>query len=105
MDVDPPTPSEEVVLTFDPAWLAITRAFHPLLSLSTQASKLPEDLTVIKGTIDRELAWIKANLKDGGRVPILEVQQFVKTAPAPGDPKGDSKEMRTFARRCRDASN
>ena len=76
-------------MTFDPLWLAITRAFHPQLSLQHQQAPLPQNPTIVKGLIDRELAWVTKTLPQAGAIPVIDVQQFVKTAPAPNDPGGD----------------
>lgn len=78
-------------MTFDPIWLAITRAFHSQLSLVYQQQPLPSDSTIAKAIIDKELQWLQANLPSGGRVPITDVQQFQQTAPYPGQPGGDER--------------
>jgi lariat debranching enzyme len=91
LDVAAPDQNPEVVMTYDPAWLAITRAFHPQLSLTYQQSPLPRESTICKGMIEKEVAWIKANLANGGNVPVTDVQQFQQTAPYPGQPGGDER--------------
>jgi lariat debranching enzyme len=92
--LDIPTPSgasaSPPLLAFDPHWLAITRAFQPLLSLSAHQPSLPTDLTVRKGTVEAHLAWVRETLPGGGEgIAIASVQQFQMTAPAPGTPGGD----------------
>ncbi len=81
---------ESPKMTFDPAWLAISRAFQPLLSLHIQQQPLPSDPTILKATIEKELAWIRENLQDGGAPEVSSIQRFERTAPAPGEPGGDA---------------
>jgi lariat debranching enzyme len=75
----------ESVLTYDPVWLAITRAFHPFLSLSRNQTPLPIDPSIAKAMVEREMEWVKQNVKDAWRAKISDVQQFVQTAPAGPD--------------------
>ena len=77
-------------MTFDPAWLAISRAFQPILSLQVHQQALPSDPTISKATIEKELAWIRQNLPDGGAPEVASIQMFERTAPAPGEPGGDA---------------
>ncbi|WVW85779.1 hypothetical protein I302_107817 [Kwoniella bestiolae CBS 10118] len=107
-----PTPSSSTSdqpprLTYDPQWLAISRAFHPYLSTSIQQTALPrpdilkqlvsDELTRIKeegllvpsenvnadGTVD--LVWAK------GPIEVERVQKFWPTAPSQSQlpPGGD----------------
>lgn len=90
-DIDTPEHHETVNMTFDPIWLAITRAFHPQLSLAYQQSSLPTESTICKALIEKELQWLKANVASKGAVPIIDIQQFQQTAPYPGQPGGDER--------------
>jgi len=73
-------------LYFDPHWLAITRAFHPFLPLQKYGNpKLPVDPVQIRHLIDQELLWVSHNISPEA-MQVDHVQQFVKTAPAIGDP-------------------
>lgn len=95
-------------MTFDPVWLAITRAFHPQLSLAYQQSALPTESTICKALIEKELQWMKANVPSGGAVPVLDVQQFQQTAPYPGQLGGDERgpgENFREGRPCRTSSD
>lgn len=77
-------------LHYDSEWLAITRAFHPLLTIGDRAAQVPPDEgeSAYAPTIARERAWVKENIikKAGGdeevenalRVPL----NFAPTAPA-----------------------
>lgn len=100
--LDFPTPSSstsEVEATLDPLWLAITRAFHPHLPLDRRPAKLlPQNANVVHAMIEKELSWIRANVRDRGEVALAEAQQFVKTAPGPSDPGGQQRGMRALAR-------
>lgn len=76
-------------MTFDPVWLAISRAFQPILSLQVAQPALPVDATVLKATIEKELAWVRMNVLEAGAPEVSTVQRFERTAPAPGEPGGD----------------
>ena len=77
-------------MTYDPLWLAITRAFHPHLSLVRKQEALPTDAEEIKKLIDAEVEWVAANLPENGAIPVEQIQQFTKTAPSTLDQSGDS---------------
>jgi len=94
LEIDTPQPIRvSPNLTFDPIWLAITRSFHSIMPLSRTPANLPTESTVIQGTITRELNWVRNHLPHRGEIPIGDVQNFVKTAPAPEDPNGLSQIM------------
>jgi lariat debranching enzyme len=82
-------------MTFDPEWLAVTRALHPYLSLAHHQTRLPPNSTEL---ITRELEWVKRNVGTSGDgiLDVEEVQKFVKTAPGVGDEGGDSVHPCTF---------
>lgn len=104
-----PTPpgheDKPVKLTYDPEWLAITRATHPYLSTKVYQNPLPpkaelerlveversrirdEGLLVPKIVAEGEeieLVW------DKGEIEVDRVQKFWPTAPAEGLPGGSS---------------
>ncbi|KAJ3852351.1 lariat debranching enzyme, C-terminal domain-containing protein [Lentinula lateritia] len=78
----PTSSSAQPILTFDPHWLAITRAFHSHISLTRQQKPFPDETTA-REMVTRELEWVKVNVREEGRVPVGDVQQFVRTAPGP----------------------
>lgn len=78
----PVTPNTSPSVTFDPEWLAITRALHPYLSLGRHQRLIPRT-EELKSLVDIERAWVKQNLPNGGLIEISQVQQFVPTAPGP----------------------
>ena len=84
-------PGEAPKMTFDPTWLAISRAFQPLLSLRHQQPALPSDPTILKATIEKELAWIRKNVPEAGAPEVASIQKFEKTAPPPNEPGGDAR--------------
>ena len=84
-------------MTYDPLWLAITRAFHPYLSLARKQESLPTDATEISKLLDAQIEWVAANLPEGGAVSVEQIQQFTKTAPSTLDPGGDQPYNRTSA--------
>jgi len=79
----PPTKassSQTPALTFDPQWLAISRAFHPYLSLSRLQAQLPSP-TEARELVLKELKWVEENV--GSDRSIEDVQKFLMTAPGP----------------------
>ena len=81
-------------LTYDPEWLAITRAFHPFLSTDNTQPKYPDE-DAARLMITKELDWVMSNVKNKsddvatGIRDIDDCQPFVKTAPGPGQ-EGDA---------------
>ncbi|KAG6872557.1 hypothetical protein C0995_008901 [Termitomyces sp. Mi166 len=78
----PPLSSAGPTLSFDPVWLAITRAFHPNLSLSRVQAAFPSEIHA-RALVEHELKWVYEHVRpklDGGWA-ILECQKFVATAP------------------------
>lgn len=82
-------PSTPPSLTYDPAWLAITRAMHPFLSLSQRQTPLPPP-EQLKELVRKEMAWVESEGLgwteggDGvgeGKMKIIDVQKFWRTAP------------------------
>ncbi|KAF7324875.1 DBR1-domain-containing protein [Mycena kentingensis (nom. inval.)] len=76
-------------LTYDPEWLAISRAFHPFLSLDQRQKPYPlEDAA--RSLVSEARTWISDNLKmrepslDLDDLEVAQVQEFVMTAPGPG---------------------
>ncbi|KAJ3757998.1 DBR1-domain-containing protein [Lentinula raphanica] len=76
------SPSSQPVLTFDPQWLAITRAFHSHISLTHQQKPFPNEATA-REMVAKELAWVKEHIEEEGKIRVEDVQQFVRTAPGP----------------------
>ncbi|KAL7424918.1 lariat debranching enzyme [Cryptotrichosporon argae] len=106
LDIPAPRPSGGAPrLTYDPHWLAITRAFHPYLSTSVRQLPMPLSSELAK-LVDAELTRIRehgllvpseAGLADDGTVDLVwdkgeievkRVQRFWPTAPAEGEPGG-----------------
>ncbi|KAL1711189.1 lariat debranching enzyme, C-terminal domain-containing protein [Schizophyllum commune] len=76
--------------TFDPEWLAIVRAFNPLLSLEMKQTPFPPE-NEAREMVARELAWVQENVlapRDGQTVKVEEVQQFSPTLPGGDGPQG-----------------
>ena len=84
----PPTPQSRTTLSYDPEWLAITRAFNPYLQISPSTNEfipeLPEDPVVVRELIDKERKWVEDNVKD----LTIHPSAFTRTAPAIGKEKG-----------------
>ncbi|KAG6896541.1 hypothetical protein C0992_007537 [Termitomyces sp. T32_za158] len=75
--------SAKPTLSFDPVWLAITRAFHPNFSLSSTQPAFPSE-THARALVERELKWVNEHVPqklDGGWA-ISDCQRFVATAPS-----------------------
>ncbi|KAF7304246.1 DBR1-domain-containing protein [Mycena chlorophos] len=92
--VELPTPDQTDTdapprLTYDPEWLAISRAFHPFFSLKPQQNRYPL-ADAVGALVDEARAWVTDNLKarepslDITDLEVNQVQQFVMTAPGPG---------------------
>ena len=84
------------MLTFDPEWLAITRAFNPHMTLNRAQGSYPDE-DLAREAVCQEMEWIKEHVvsgKEGGTVKVDDVQQFVMTAPGPGSEGQDTKVQR-----------
>ncbi|KAG6860936.1 hypothetical protein C0995_005766 [Termitomyces sp. Mi166 len=68
-------------ISFDPHWLAITRAFHPTLSLSHEQAPLPDEAEA-RASVERELQWVNKHVpkKLKGKWAVEGCQKFVRTA-------------------------
>ncbi|KAI0737478.1 lariat debranching enzyme, C-terminal domain-containing protein [Daedaleopsis nitida] len=91
IDVDPPPSFSSAtgppVLAFDPEWLAIVRAFNPYMSLTHGQAAYPDEAAA-RAAVRREREWVDAHVfaaKPEGVARIDDVQQFVVTAPGPGE--------------------
>lgn len=86
----PPTLQSRNTLSYDPEWLAITRAFNPYLQISPTTNQfipeLPQDPVIVQSLIDKERKWVSENVKDLTIYP----EAFTRTAPAIGKEKGPS---------------
>ncbi|KAJ6591369.1 lariat debranching enzyme, C-terminal domain-containing protein [Mycena sp. CBHHK59/15] len=86
-----PPPHPYPQLTYDPEWLAISRAFHPFLSLSHGQRAFPPE-EAARALVAEARAWIAENVSKRGDeaeldvedLEIQSVQEFVMTAPGPG---------------------
>jgi hypothetical protein len=84
-----PAPPQGPRLTYDPEWLAISRAFHPFLSLESRQRAFPLEERA-RALVSEARKWIVDDLarrEPGADLEDLEVgavQEFVMTAPGPG---------------------
>jgi hypothetical protein len=84
-----PAPPQAPRLTYDPEWLAISRAFHPFLSLESRQRAFPLEERA-RALVSEARKWIVDDLarrEPGADLEDLEVgavQEFVMTAPGPG---------------------
>jgi hypothetical protein len=97
LDIPTPESDSPPKLEFDPEWLAITRAFHPWLSLSPNQRPLPNQEEG-RRLIDEAREWIQANVVER-EMPEVEVP--IELAPSadvePGpevESKPEDEEMR-----------
>ncbi|KAG2059669.1 hypothetical protein BDR06DRAFT_1003249 [Suillus hirtellus] len=100
--IDVPTTSDESTmpgqrcmpkLTFDPEWLAISRAFHPFFSMRRRQADYPDEATA-RAMVAEEMVWVKSNVHNNeanssdvplpGIRTILDCQTFMQSAPGPG---------------------
>jgi len=89
---------EEPLLTFDPEWLAITRAFHPFLSTTRHQPPFPEE-SLAREMVKNELEWVTKNVVDmgSGRIKnVVDCQQFSMTAPGPEAEGSATMQQRMF---------
>ncbi|KAK8854940.1 hypothetical protein IAR55_003679 [Kwoniella newhampshirensis] len=108
-EVPAPKPSPEGQtprLTYDPEWLAISRALHPYLSVKHQQTPLPPSdalqqmIQDEKDRIERDGLLVPSEVvrEDGlvdldwekGDIEVNRVQKFWPTAPAEGQPGGSA---------------
>ena len=82
---DSQSDSAQPVLSFDPEWLAISRAFHPWLSTTHHQPSFPEEAEA-RAMVSKELEWVIENVEQDERGDILvsDYQTFTITAPGPG---------------------
>ncbi|KAF5327322.1 hypothetical protein D9619_004265 [Psilocybe cf. subviscida] len=82
--------ADELTLSYDPDWLAITRAFHPLLSTTRQQPPFPDEVDA-RALIAKEREWVLKNIPTNsrGEIPVMDYQQFAMTAPGPGTEGSD----------------
>ncbi|KAJ7621115.1 lariat debranching enzyme, C-terminal domain-containing protein [Roridomyces roridus] len=89
VDIDVATSSSVPRLTFDPEWLAISRAFHPFLSLAYTQRAFPQEevartlVAEARKSIADEMRAREPGL-DIEDLEVTQVQEFVTTAPGPG---------------------
>lgn len=86
-------------MTYDPEWLAITRAFHPFLSTSRSQPRLPDEEQA-REMVQKEMEWLKAcgsvfdKEKQDSVREITECQTFWPTAPGPAnEPRNQQREF------------
>lgn len=74
------------LLSYDPEWLAITRAFHPYLSITRHQPRFPEE-SEARALVAKAVKWVEKNIKadEQGEIPVADHQTFVMTAPGPGN--------------------
>lgn len=75
-------PNKRYALQYDPEWLAITRAFHPLLTIGDRSATVPanEGEETYRPLIEKESAWVRENIVAQGKLDVPH--NFVQTAPA-----------------------
>lgn len=79
----PSDPLDQPILTFDPEWLAVTRAFNPYMSTAQKQLQYPDEAEA-RAAVARELEWVEKHvLGDQGVKRIDECQLFSVTAPGP----------------------
>lgn len=87
LDTHPPSttstdPNTRYPLQYDPEWLAISRAFHPLLVIGDRKHSVPTDEgeEAYRPRIDAERAWVEDNIVAKGKLTVPH--NFAQTAPA-----------------------
>lgn len=99
IDVETPLspPNSNVSLSFDPEWLAISKAFQPWFSTTKLQRAFPDEAEA-RAMIAKELEWVDANVKksEEGVIPVDDWQTFVVTAPGPGSEGADKFKQREY---------
>ncbi|RXW19075.1 hypothetical protein EST38_g6773 [Candolleomyces aberdarensis] len=85
IDVDVLSSNPTPVISFDPEWLAINRAFHPWFSTTAHQQTFPDEQEA-RTMVAKELEWVNTNVKtdENGVIPVEDWQTFAQTAPGPG---------------------
>ncbi|KAI0798630.1 DBR1-domain-containing protein [Irpex lacteus] len=87
-------PQDPPVLTYDPEWLAITRAFNPYMSTSRYQLRYPDEAEA-RAAVAQELKWVEENILTNvgedesnkrREKRVDDCQTFVLTAPGPQSP-------------------
>ncbi|CAN8104041.1 unnamed protein product [Discula destructiva] len=75
-------PNTRYPLQYDPEWLAITRVFHPHLTIGDRTATVPTDEgePAYRPLIDTERAWVDANIVATDKLAVPH--NFAPTAPA-----------------------
>lgn len=95
-DFVPSPTTNRPTLTFDPEWLAITRAFNPYMSTTSQQNAYPDEAAA-REAVAQNLEWVQRMLADKGIRSVADVQQFAVTAPPPGAPGASGRSQRESA--------
>ncbi|THH29607.1 hypothetical protein EUX98_g4588 [Antrodiella citrinella] len=96
VDIPTGSSSPSPVISYDPEWLAITRAFNRYMSTNRPQLAYPDEATA-REAVQRELEWVKAHVftdATGASLevkPVEDVQVFAKTAPGPGEAESTGK--------------
>lgn len=95
--IPPPGASKDAtVLSFDPEWLAITRAFNPYMSTISPQSSYPDEATA-REAVQMNLEWVQKNvIEDRGITQVEDCQLFCETAPPPGKPEAQGRSQRAY---------
>ncbi len=81
-------------MTYDPEWLAITRAFNPYMSTSRYQLRYPDEAEA-RAAVAQELKWVEENILTNvgenesnkrREKRVDDCQTFVLTAPGPQSP-------------------
>ncbi|CCM04282.1 uncharacterized protein FIBRA_06453 [Fibroporia radiculosa] len=81
------------VLSFDPEWLAITRAFHPYMPLNRLQMSYPAE-TEARKAVEKELEWVRRHvLPESGIKKVDDCQTFITSAPPPGSEGASRKQQ------------
>jgi lariat debranching enzyme len=72
IDVESPGETQAPKLTFDPEWMAITRAFQPWLSRTRVQRAFPEEREA-RRMVSEELEWVMKKVGDGYEIGKCQV--------------------------------
>ena len=92
------------ILTYDPEWLAITRAFHQCFATTHRQASYPDEPTA-RARVSTELIWVEENIvhkaasdsiSTKSPLSVDNCQVFVRTAPGPGGEGNAKFQQREF---------
>lgn len=93
IDIPMANKPDKPILTYDPEWLAITKAFHEDFSTGEEMPKWTTDPYVAERRVAEARIWVRDNIGDGdwfGTKELTSVQKFERVQPDAPEGQGPS---------------